>query len=285
MPPATIARRPSDLTRLRPIQLLMMKSDHGPTRPSGVIVAGMHRSATSLTTSVLVGCGWMPTGPLMGPATGNSRGHFEDREIHRLHVDLLAAEGMEWDSAAELRARRSRPLTFHGHEGDIEAVADRLRNGPPWVWKNPRATLVLDEWSRALPDALVVICVRSPAKVADSLLRRQAARDRSGVTRLRQARRAARALSLWYTYNLAAYRFARRHRSLVTVVRIPDDLAALAAATEPPLLEPKLLGQRLRFKVCLLAAVAPRALVLHRLIRRLHDPAHLAAVLAGPPSA
>jgi hypothetical protein len=269
---------------MRRIGLQAMASHLEPTRPSGVIVAGMHRSATSLTTSVLVGCGWQPTGPLMGPATGNARGHFEDWEIHRLHVDLLASEGMQWDSAAALRARRRKPLTFNGHERAIEALVARLQNGPPWVWKNPRATLVLDEWSRVLPHAIVVICVRAPAEVADSLLRRQDARDASRVSRLRQLRRGVRALSLWYSYNLAAYRFARRHRSRVAVVRIPDDLPVLAAATEPPLLEPELLSPRPRAKVRLLAALAPRSFVLHRRLRRLHDPAQLAAVLAGPPN-
>ena len=29
----------------------------------------------------------------------------------------------------------------------------------PWVWKNPRATLWLEEWARRFPDALVVICL------------------------------------------------------------------------------------------------------------------------------
>jgi hypothetical protein len=260
-----------------------MQSKLTPTGGPGVIVAGMHRSATSLTTSVLVGCGWKPTGSMIGATAGNKRGHFEDRNIHRLHVDLLRTQGVGWDYAPELRARRAHPLNFGGHECEVQALVGQLRGTQSWVWKNPRATLLLDEWGRVLPDAQVVICVRSPAGVMDSLLRRN---DRLRVAQkgwLRRARRTLRALSLWRSYNLAAFTFARRHPDRVVVVRIPEDLAMLAAATTPSLFEPELLSQQPRRKLRLMAALAPRSQLLYHRLLRLHDSTRLAAVLAGPP--
>lgn len=251
--------------------------------PPGVIVAGMHRSATSLTTAVLAGCGWQTTGELMGASPSNPRGHFEDWDIHRLHESVLADRGLEWDSVAGLRHYARHPLGFDGHESEVAELVSRLRRaGRPWVWKNPRATLLLDAWAQALPEACVVLCVRSPAAVVDSLLRRQ---DRLKVPvngRLRRMRRLLRALSLWRSYNRAALRFARQHRERVVVIRVPDDLTALAVATRPSRFERQLLADRPRTKIQLLVAFALRSQLLHLRLRRLYDPAQLVGVLSGP---
>lgn len=250
--------------------------------PAGVIVTGMHRSATSLTASVLIGCGWQPPGHMIGPLRGNKRGHFEDDKIHGLHKRMLKARGIEWDSATELRARRRRPFGVGGYEEDIAGVVARLRGGQPWVWKNPRAAIWIEAWGERLPEAHVVICVRPPAGVVDSLLRRGDWLRVAHTARFKKSRRAVRALSLWYTYNHALYRFARRHPERATVVLIPDDLDLLASATSPSLFDPKLIATKPSRKLRLCTALGWRAQLLHWKLSRLHDPAKLAALLAGP---
>lgn len=263
-----------------------MQSAPTAERAPGVIVAGMHRSATSLTTSVLVDCGWQPTGRLMGPGRGNRRGHFEDWEIHNLHEAMLKAHGLAWDTAVELRTRiRRRPLQFNDHEPEARKLATRLRQGKPWVWKNPRATLFLEEWGRMFPEAQMVICVRSPAGVVDSLMRRRNPLRVPRNARLRRFQRGARALSLWHSYNLAAYRFAQRHPERTTIVRIPEDLAVLAGAASPSRFDPALIAPKPRFKIWAFTALAPRSQLLYSRLRRMHNPERLAQVLSGPPSA
>jgi hypothetical protein len=251
--------------------------------PSGVIVAGMHRSATSLTTAVFVARGWSAHGPLMGATRGNPRGHFEDQVVHQLHVDALAHYGANWDSAALLRGLSRGPLALDSVDSRVTKLVSSLAEQRPWVWKNPRATLFLDDWVRLLPHAHVVLCVRSPAAVADSLLRRG---NRLGIRQgapLVRLRRLARALSLWRSYNRAAHRFARRNRERVTVVCIPDDLDVLAGAA-PDTFDPELLARRARLRVAVPAALAVRSQLLYRRLRRLANRDEFSALLAATPT-
>lgn len=253
------------------------------TGPPGVIVAGMHRSATSLTTSVFVARGWSASGPLIGATRGNPRGHFEDTEIHRLHVDLLDHYGAGWDSAARLRELSRRPLELDAGEPQVSEFVRSLHAHEPWVWKNPRASLFLEGWGERLPDARVVLCVRSPASVADSLLRRG---NRLGIEQgapLVRIRRLVRALSLWRSYNKAAYRFAKSNPGRVDVVRIPADIDLIVDA-QPGQFEPSLLAGHARTRVRVPAAFAVRSHVLHWRLRRLANRQRLRGLLAAAPA-
>lgn len=268
------------------------ESDHAPAPskrgpdgvdPPGVIVIGMHRSATSLTTAVLVECGWRPTGPMLSATASNPRGFFEDRHIHELHKQLLATMQAGWDRAGRLRTLRRSPLPLAPLEDRVDELIASLRRGGPWVWKNPRATLFVEDWARRMPEARFVLCVRSPAQVIDSLQRRGSTFGLAESDRSYRIRRHVRALSVWHTYNKVAYRFALRHPDRVTVIRVPDDLPVLAASTQPSVFDPALLRETPPLLTRVIAGFALTSQLLYRRLRRLHDLRRLQAVLAGPP--
>ena len=62
------------------------------------IVAGMHRSGTSLIARMLEVCGIRLPGELVGPAEDNQKGFFEDRAIVKINDELLRVLGVRWDS-------------------------------------------------------------------------------------------------------------------------------------------------------------------------------------------
>lgn len=260
-----------------------MSSD-GP--PPGVIVAGMHRSATSLTASTLIGCGWHQPGQVYGAERGNERGLYEDRRVYELHAAVLRHYRAGWAGlrAGRLRGLRRQDLSFDTVRDELAAVVSELRSGAPWIWKNPRATLFLAAWASALPEATFVICVRSPAAVADSLMRRDDDLGSGRVRALAPAKALAKGLSLWHSYNSVAYRFATRHPERAVILRVPDDLPTLAAATDPQLFDPGLFTEQARLPVRAAATLTIRSGLLYRRLRRLHDPRRLAALLAGPPT-
>ena len=201
--------------------------------PPGVIVAGMHRSGTSLVASILVAAGWRAPGAMLSADRGNARGYFEDRRVHDLHRRLLESYDTAWDLGPRLRELRTQPFSLAPREQAVADIVDAFRAGGPWVWKNPRATLFLDAWAERFPEAQVVICVRAPSAVVDSMWRRGSRLRITSKFRFYRIRRAARALSVWHSYNLIAYRFARSHPERVAVVRIPETSTASRGPRNP----------------------------------------------------
>lgn len=221
---------------------------------------------------------------MLAARAANPRGYFEDRETHELHERLLAHLRATWDAAPRLRVLRRRPMLLEPLDDEVSELIASLRSGGPWVWKNPRATLFAGDWARRIPEAQFVICVRSPAEVIESMERRGNGLRIRANSPLSRIRRNARALSVWHTYNRIAYEFALRHPDRVAVVRVPDDLPALAASTRPSLFDPALLTQSPSRRMRCIAGLAITSQLLYRQIRRLHDPGRLSALLAGPPS-
>lgn len=147
--------------------------------PSVVIVAGMHRSGTSLVASMLA-CLGISMGERQLPADGNNQhGYFEDLDFLALHRRMLPAAVRnddgghpDWgwtESEAFDRAQ------FEPFRAEAQAlIAARARGGGRWGWKDPRTTLALDFWDK-LTEARYVLVYRHPWAVADSMQRLGAA--------------------------------------------------------------------------------------------------------------
>jgi len=109
-----------------------------------------------------------PSDDLFAPNAGNPAGYWENRHFVALNDALLDARGGTWDAPpavadawasrdlAPLRARAATLVAqFHGR--------------PSWGWKDPRNALTLSFWRRLIPGLKVVVCIRHPLEVADSL--------------------------------------------------------------------------------------------------------------------
>lgn len=181
------------------------------TRPAGalspaLVITGMHRSGTSLASAMLAAAGVHVGEKLMGPATGNPRGHFEDLEFVRVHERLLAANGLSRDG-----------FTCHDSivvpptiDAEARALRDRRRReGRLWGWKDPRTTLFLDYWAGQLPEARFLFMVRPPWEVVDSLFRRG---DDVFAIHPRLA------IDLWVSYNRRILDFVRANADRCVIV-------------------------------------------------------------------
>jgi len=254
---------------------------NGPAYPPGVVVVGMHRSGTSLVTSIFGACGYRLAEQMLKPRRANPRGYFEDRAIHDLHKKMLSLHGLQWNDVEGLRKVNGRSLPIPADcAGEAGQLVHAYREGGPWAWKNPRATLFLSAWAELLPEAHFVVCLRHPAAVVDSMLRRG---DKFGVPRserMVRLRRLARGLSLWHSYNLAAWNFAQAQPRRVSVVRIPRDLSTLQRATNGAVFEAELLHAA-RGRVRLPASVAVQSHVLYRRLAALARPDDVTGLLTA----
>jgi hypothetical protein len=187
-----------------------------------LIVAGFHRSGTSLLTQVLHSAGLFVGRRLLGAMPSNPYGHFEDLDFLELHRSILWAHGDDWQWPSppplyvsparwrEMRALvRSRDLTHRS-----------------WGFKDPRSAFFLGHWKYLMPDAKVVVVYRDPADSVRSMESRQAsayfAKEGKPATHLRFFNEPDHGLRLWNTYNRAIVSFVRAHREDCLVVPFAD---------------------------------------------------------------
>lgn len=140
----------------------------------GAFVLGMHRSGTSAVTRVIDLLG-VPVGePRMAPQPDNPTGFWEVTPLVELNDALLAHLGGAWDAPPP-------PLPAGWVDDDaLAGLRERAATafatahaGSRWVWKDPRACLVLPFWRAVAPgDDVAVVVLRNPLDVAWSLNRR-----------------------------------------------------------------------------------------------------------------
>ena len=209
-----------------------------------VVIAGMHRSGTSLVASFLSSLGLDVGERLLEADRLNPRGYFEDTALLEFHQRLLremvpAGESgwPDWGWTVSESLDESVPPRMR--EEALAIVGARNQTGA-WGWKDPRTTLLLDFWAELLPGAVFVLVHRSPVEVLDSLLR---AGNRHFVIHPDHAVRA------WLLYNRRALDFAVRHpdRSMLLALEaftahpgaVTARLADLAGDTLPALRDPE----------------------------------------------
>jgi tetratricopeptide (TPR) repeat protein len=135
-----------------------------------LLVAGFHRSGTSMTAQLLSRAGLELGDRLAGAHPSNPDGHFEDLDTVALHDEWLAANGCDWRcTSADLPQQPDSVRTR------IESIAARIGSSEqPWGVKDPRICLFLETWFDVLSDSACVMVYRHWSECLDSLQRRAA---------------------------------------------------------------------------------------------------------------
>lgn len=137
--------------------------------PAVLCIAGMHRSGTSVVTSLLQSGGLDVGQRLLGAGSGNVKGHFEDLDFFQFHVQVLKAQGL---SSTGYTLERGLQIRGHHVVQARALIEERRRRCVAWGWKDPRTTLFLDFWQQMLPEAHFLLLYRCPWDVIDSMFRR-----------------------------------------------------------------------------------------------------------------
>jgi len=165
-----------------------------------VLIIGMHRSGTSLLSSLVQALG-IDVGENLYPADHhNLVGYFEDKACVDIQERMLEALGQPWHGDKGMlpfpsmwwRQPEIAPLV-----AELEAWLDRrlVLGMPIWAMKDPRSTRFLPLWKALLGQRGIllrcVLAVRDPAEVVASVM------SRSGVP-------AERIYRTWMRYNMEA---------------------------------------------------------------------------------
>ena len=177
-----------------------------------LIVAGFHRSGTSLVCQLLHRAGLFLGYDLLGPAFSNLHGHFEDTEILKLHQQILADNGRTW-----LVSEPFLPVVTDLHWQRLKRIVERRNvEHDLWGFKDPRVCLFMMLWKHLLPNAKVLLIYRHFSDSAYSLGRRQSTEllsNPAGPPRMygRFWEEPDLALRMWLTHNDALLTFARTY--------------------------------------------------------------------------
>jgi hypothetical protein len=151
-------------------------------RPRIIVVLGMHRSGTSVTTNLLNAFGVPLSDDLMPATEHNQKGYFESKEISAIHDQILAVMGMDWKTT-------SVDVPFPSNwwlSAPVQPLKEKLKaiarnelteNNGLWGFKDPRTARLLPVWLQIIDelelDAKFILCSRDPNEVAGSLYARE----------------------------------------------------------------------------------------------------------------
>ena len=144
-----------------------------------VFVLGMHRSGTSAITRVLnfVGCS-LPAN-IMAENQYNSKGYWESLEICRLNDEMLKSAGSKWDDWLPVSEDWfNSPISYSYVKPASDILHSEFSESRLFVLKDPRCCRLAPFWLDVLKQndiqTLVVLPIRNPLEVAESLLNRDA---------------------------------------------------------------------------------------------------------------
>lgn len=154
-----------------------------------IVVLSMHRSGSSLLTSLLKDRGFsLGEDSLLIPADkNNKKGYFERSDIVALNEGLLKFDGYNSSFPDLCRI----PSISTGKEKEISKIVESLEDKGVEIIKDPRFCLTLPVWLPFFSDVKIVFLYRNPLDVAESYVRRQRYTFQGG-------------LALWEYYNIRA---------------------------------------------------------------------------------
>lgn len=140
-----------------------------------VCIVGMFRSGTSMVTRVLNLCGLYlgPETNILSPDLSNPKGFWENIYINKLNDAILAKLGgswylppkmgiQGWEKHPNLELLRVKAKILFRQFSELD----------PWGWKDPRTSLTLPFWKSLISDIKIIVCVRHPWEVCQSVQNR-----------------------------------------------------------------------------------------------------------------
>jgi hypothetical protein len=144
---------------------------HGST---AILVLGMHRSGTSVSTRVVNMLGADLGTNFLPPAADNPVGFWEHLGAHEIHERLLAALGRSWSDISEMPDGWTElPAAQVAVDELMELCRTEFAGSSLWAVKDPRMCRLVPLWLMALERlgvrAVAMFVARDPLEVAASL--------------------------------------------------------------------------------------------------------------------
>lgn len=152
----------------------MTRTSHGRL----IIVAGMHRSGTSVITRALKVMNIDLGNNLVAPVENdNPTGFWEDRDINALNQEMLAVVGNDWHHLLPVVPADIAILHEKGYfDRAMNLLATKMADFPLFGLKDPRLSKLLPFWKEIFNQLDLhtdyILTLRNPLSVAKSLAKR-----------------------------------------------------------------------------------------------------------------
>jgi hypothetical protein len=135
----------------------------------------MHRSGTSAATRLvnLMGVPLGETADLISGSSDNPAGYWESSSLTDFNNELLGHLGGAWFAPPSLELGWQKDDSLAALETKGREAFSRVYSTAEWAWKDPRNSILLPFWLRALSTRpVIVVTLRDPSAVSWSLHRR-----------------------------------------------------------------------------------------------------------------
>ena len=138
-------------------------------KTNSLVIAGFHRSGTSMVTQLFHSSGLFIGDKLLAGSESNPYGHFEDEEVVHIHDDILKRHGCDWMVKDQIDFEIGQP----GLIQLINFIRKRNAIHHTWGFKDPRVCLFIKDWQKLMPNSSFVVIFRDFLSTTNSLLSRQ----------------------------------------------------------------------------------------------------------------
>ena len=148
---------------------------------SPIVIAGMHRSGTSMLSRILEN-GGVKLGSMKDA-------NYESLFFQRINIWMMSLISSSWDSPGDFSDIDSKVINDINIQLNqlLESRSNMLYFGlkalffkrnffniqSHWGWKDPRNTFTATVWSNVFPDMKIIYVIRHPIDIARSLMKRQ----------------------------------------------------------------------------------------------------------------
>ena len=137
-----------------------------------VIVAGAHRSGTSLTSMLLHSSGINMGREFIPPLPSNPKGHYENKWFVEIHEKIIREAGGMW---FDLPSQDLLEESFYKNIPLIKNVIKRSED-IQWGWKDPRNSFFMYFYFKYnlidRKNSKIIVCWRNPYSIALSMQKR-----------------------------------------------------------------------------------------------------------------
>ena len=150
------------------------------SKPKNVIVVGMPRSGTSMTSSIFANCGYFVTEnndtELRASDEYNPTGYWEADSLIKSNAEIFTAAGYPHDNTwlySSISSEQAQKISKLKPTIEHINLVQKYNNNRPWLWKDPRLCYTLPYWWPLFDSdsTKVLFLKRDPKEIYNSFTR------------------------------------------------------------------------------------------------------------------